>query len=117
MEPARELSLRITQHWRGAGDAGRAGLWGIVAARWLSVRNFVTAIEQCRTAIADLNRAGRDDPQLRRAGARARPMLIRPAQFGSVVSAELEVADADAGQPAPARDIHGPASPGDPDDP
>src|SRR3546814_10277956 len=22
MEPARELSLRITQHWRGAGDAG-----------------------------------------------------------------------------------------------
>lgn len=107
MEPARELSLRVTQHWRGAGDAGRAGMWGIVAARWLSMRNFATAVEQCRTAIADLDRAQADDPQLRRAGALARAMLIRLAQFARVDHDELEAAYVDARQLLPADDIAG----------
>lgn len=105
MEPARELSLRITQHWRGAGDAARAGLWGIVAARWLSMRNFATAVEQCRTAIADLNRVERDDPQLCRAGALARAMLIRLSQFAHVDHEELEAAYVEARQLLAADDV------------
>src|SRR3546814_13008175 len=97
MEPARELSLRITQHWRGAGDAGRAGLWGVVAARWLSVRNFVTAIDQCRTAIADQNRARRHEPQLRPPRALARPTLSPPRPCASDAPRQV------AGGCAPAR--------------
>ncbi|HET8882336.1 MAG TPA: adenylate/guanylate cyclase domain-containing protein, partial [Solimonas sp.] len=107
MEPPRELSLRIARHWRGAGNWGAAGQWGLVAARWLSMRNFATATEQCRTTIADLDRAGRDDPQLARSGALARAMLIRLAQFAPIASDEIETAYAEAQQLMPADDVAG----------
>ncbi|NGY06094.1 adenylate/guanylate cyclase domain-containing protein [Solimonas terrae] len=105
IEPPREISTRIAHHWRGAGDAGRAGLWGLAAARWVSTRNFETATDQCRVAIADLDRAGGDDPALIRTGALARAMLLRLAQFTPIAADELERAYEEARRMVAADDV------------
>ncbi|WP_028081483.1 adenylate/guanylate cyclase domain-containing protein [Solimonas soli] len=100
----RELALRVAHHWRGAGDHAQAGLWGLVAARWAVMRNFLAAADQCRAAIADLQRAG-TAPPLALAAAQARAMLIRLAQFTPVGDEEVERAYAEARLLAPADDV------------
>ncbi|NKF23713.1 adenylate/guanylate cyclase domain-containing protein [Solimonas marina] len=90
-----EAATAIAYHWRRAGEMARAGRWGLHAAQWMQARNFDTATELCRTAIADLDRAG-DDLQVRAAGVRGRAMLIRLSQFSAVDDDEIERAYRDA---------------------
>lgn len=104
MQPPGELAVRIAHHWRGADRADRAGLWGLAAAHWSGMRNFVSAVDQCRAAIRDLDRAAAT-PELARAGVLARAMLIRLAQFAPVDAAEVERAYAEAQAMTPEDDV------------
>lgn len=107
MDPPREIATGVAYHWRLAGAPAQAGVWGLVAARWMQTRNFDTATDLCRTAIVDLDRAGGDDASVVHASVQARAMLIRFSQFSRMGEGEVERAYAEARARVMADDLAG----------
>ncbi len=84
-----ELALQIADHWSDADHHERAGHWSLQAAQWAVHHDAGLALEQCRRAIAHLDRCA-GTAAIRSLGIRARAALIRLAQFAAVDDQEVE---------------------------